>query len=166
MTLSSLKSHISLEKQAGVKKSLVKEQSWLSHGAIHRYLCIFSSAAIDYSKFGTVHHYLWEFNILQKLLTRWAQHDRTLQETFTFTDKGKLRLVIQIQEALWRKLKNLYLAAMKKFKFQKRSKNHIREQIMPTICQVETGTAVIFHRASQQNCQYDFPLNIIYNALS
>ena len=97
-----------------------------------------------------------------------AQHDRTLQETFTFTDKGKLRLVIQIQEALWRKLNNinLYLAAMKKFKFPKRSKNRIREQIMPTICQVESGTAVIFHRAGQQDCQYDFPLNIIYNALS
>ncbi|CAH3025524.1 unnamed protein product [Porites evermanni] len=27
-------------------------------------------------------------NILQKLLTSWTQHDKTLQETFTFTDKS------------------------------------------------------------------------------
>ena len=30
-----------------------------------------------------------ELNILQKLLTSWAQRDKTLQETFTFTDKSK-----------------------------------------------------------------------------
>ena len=37
---------------------------------------------------------------------RWAQNDRTLQETFTFTDKRKLLLDIQIQEALCRKKNN------------------------------------------------------------
>ena len=41
-----------------------------------------------------------EFNILQKLLTSWAQRDKTLQETFTYTDKSKSLLVIQIQEAI------------------------------------------------------------------
>ena len=37
----------------------------------------------------------------------WAQRDKTLQETFTFTDKSKSLLVIEIQETLWRKLNNL-----------------------------------------------------------
>ena len=38
----------------------------------------------------------------------WAQHDKTLQETIAFADKRKLLLVIiQIQEALWRKLNKL-----------------------------------------------------------
>ena len=37
----------------------------------------------------------------------WVQHDKTLQDTITFTDKRKSPLVIQNQEALWRKLNNL-----------------------------------------------------------
>ena len=38
-----------------------------------------------------------EFNILQnELLTSWAQRDKTLLETFTFTDKSKSLLAIQI----------------------------------------------------------------------
>ena len=35
-----------------------------------------------------------------------TERDRTLQETFKFTDKRKSLLVIQVQEALWRKLNN------------------------------------------------------------
>ena len=31
-----------------------------------------------------------------------AQHDKTLQNSITFTDKRKSILAIQIQEALWR----------------------------------------------------------------
>ena len=62
-----------------------------------------------------------EFNILQnELLTSWAQRDKTLLETFTFTDKSKSLLAIQILGAIdWRKLNNLkvYLAARKKFTF-------------------------------------------------
>ena len=57
-------------------------------------------------------------NILRKLLTSWAQRERTLQEIS--------HLHIHGQKALWRKLNSLkvYLAAMKKFTytFQKRSK--------------------------------------------
>ena len=41
-----------------------------------------------------------ELNIPQKLLTSSAQRDKTLQETFTFTDKSKSLLVIQIKEAI------------------------------------------------------------------
>ena len=37
----------------------------------------------------------------------WAQRVKTLRETITFADKRKSLLVIQIQEALWRKLNNL-----------------------------------------------------------
>ena len=37
----------------------------------------------------------------------WIQRDKTLQDTITFTDKRKSPLVIQNQEALWRKLDNL-----------------------------------------------------------
>ena len=62
-----------------------------------------------------------EFNILQnELLTSWAQRDKTLLETFTFTDKSKSLLAIQIQGAIdWRQLNKLkvYLAARKKFTF-------------------------------------------------
>ena len=49
----------------------------------------------------------------------WAQHVKTLHETITFADKRKSLLVIQIEEALWRKLNNLnpYLAATKSVKF-------------------------------------------------
>ena len=36
-----------------------------------------------------------------------AERVKTLQETITFADKRKLLLVIQIQEALWRKVNNL-----------------------------------------------------------
>ena len=41
-------------------------------------------------------------------------------------------------------------------------------RVLPTdsICQVVTGTAVIFHLAGRQDRQYVSPLNIIYNALS
>ena len=41
-------------------------------------------------------------------------------------------------------------------------------RLLPTdsICQVVTGTAVIFHLVGRQDRQYVFPLNIIYNALS
>ena len=49
----------------------------------------------------SVNHHLREFNIPQKTLTSWPQHD-TLQETIAFADKRKSLLVIQIQEALWR----------------------------------------------------------------
>ena len=40
--------------------------------------------------------------------------------------------------------------------------------VLPTdpICQVVTGTAVIFHLAGRQDRQYVSLLNIIYNALS
>ena len=44
-------------------------------------------------------------NKYQELL--WAQRVKTLQETITLADKRKSLLVIQIQEALWRKLNNL-----------------------------------------------------------
>ena len=37
----------------------------------------------------------------------WIQRDKTLQDTITFTDIRKSPLVIQNQEALWRKLDNL-----------------------------------------------------------
>ena len=49
----------------------------------------------------------------------WARRVKTTQETITFADKRKSLLVIQIQEALWRKLNNLkpYLAATKRVKF-------------------------------------------------
>ena len=41
-------------------------------------------------------------------------------------------------------------------------------RMLPTdsICQVVTGTAVIFHLAGRLDRQYASPLNIIYNALS
>ena len=39
----------------------------------------------------------------------WALRDKTLQETITFTDKRKSLLVIQVKEALWRKLNSLKL---------------------------------------------------------
>ena len=41
-------------------------------------------------------------------------------------------------------------------------------RVLPTdsICQVVTGTAVIFHLAGRQDRQYVSPWNIIYNALS
>ena len=41
-------------------------------------------------------------------------------------------------------------------------------RVLPTdpICQVVTGTAVIFHLAGRQDRQYVSPLNIVYNALS
>ena len=50
----------------------------------------------------------------------WAQHVKRLHETITFADKRKLLLVIEIQEALWRKLNNLKapdLTATKSVKF-------------------------------------------------
>ena len=49
----------------------------------------------------------------------WARRVKTTQETITFADKRKSLLVIQIQEALWRKLNNLkpYLAATKGVNF-------------------------------------------------
>ena len=49
----------------------------------------------------------------------WAQRVKTLQETITFADKRKSLLVIQIQEALWRKLNNVKpcLAATKNVNF-------------------------------------------------
>ena len=49
----------------------------------------------------------------------WARRVKTTQETITFADKRKSLLVIQIQEALWRKLNNLkpYLGATKRVKF-------------------------------------------------
>ena len=37
----------------------------------------------------------------------WAHRVKTVQETITFADKRKSLTVIQIQEALWRKLNNL-----------------------------------------------------------
>ena len=43
----------------------------------------------------------------------WAQRLKTLQETITFTDKRKSLLVIQIPEALWRKLNNLATKSVK-----------------------------------------------------
>ena len=54
-------------------------------------------------------------NILRKLPMSWAQRERTLQEIS--------HLHIHGQKALWRKLNSLkvYLAAMKKFTFEKRS---------------------------------------------
>ena len=41
-------------------------------------------------------------------------------------------------------------------------------RLLPTnsICQVVTGTAVIFHLAGRQDRQFVSPLNLIYNALS
>ena len=41
-----------------------------------------------------------EFNIPQKLLTSWAQRDKTLQETFTFADKSKSLLVFSSRRQL------------------------------------------------------------------
>ena len=51
----------------------------------------------------------------------WAQRDRTLQETFTCTDRRnrKSLLVIQIQEA-----QKFFLAATKKFYFSKEVKEN------------------------------------------
>ena len=46
-------------------------------------------AAIHSPRFGSENHYPWEFNIVLKALTSWAQRDKTLQETVTFTDKKK-----------------------------------------------------------------------------
>ena len=39
---------------------------------------------------GSENDYPWEFNILLKTLTSWAQRDKTLQETVTFTYKKKI----------------------------------------------------------------------------
>ena len=41
-------------------------------------------------------------------------------------------------------------------------------RVLPTdsICQIVTGTAVIFHVAGRQERQYVSPLNIIYNSVS
>ena len=63
------------------------------------------------------------YNILLKTLTSWAQRDKTLQETVTFTDQKKIAYWnIRIQKAFWRKLNNLKpLAVMKSFTSQKRS---------------------------------------------
>ena len=44
--------------------------------------------------------FIWHSRLL-------GQRVKTLQETITFANKRKLLLVIQIQEALWRKLNNL-----------------------------------------------------------
>ena len=38
----------------------------------------------------SVNYYLWEFKILPKTLTSWAQRDKTLQEKVTFTDTKKI----------------------------------------------------------------------------
>ena len=37
-----------------------------------------------------VNHYLFEFKILLKALTSWAQRDKTLQEKVTYTDTKKI----------------------------------------------------------------------------
>ena len=56
--------------------------------------------------------FIWHSRLL-------AQRVKTLQETITFANKRKSLLVIQIQEALWRKLNNLkpYLAATNSVSF-------------------------------------------------
>ena len=60
--------------------------------------------AIYSSKFGSVNHYLREFNIppkkknTNKLCPEW----QNITETIAFADERKSILAIQIQEALWR----------------------------------------------------------------
>ena len=51
---------------------------------------------------GSENHYPWEFNILLKTLTSWAQRDKTLQETVTFTDNKKIA-ENYADPVLWRK---------------------------------------------------------------
>ena len=70
----------------------ILQKRWLQFHSIHS------------SRFESENHSPWEFNILLKTPTSWAQRDKTLQETVTFT-RTKLRkslIIIQIQEALWR----------------------------------------------------------------
>ena len=38
----------------------------------------------------SANYYLWEFKILPKTLTSWAQRDKSLQEKVTFTDTKKI----------------------------------------------------------------------------
>ena len=41
-----------------------------------------------------------KFNILHRTLMSWAQHDKALEETITFTDKGKLISYLDLENTL------------------------------------------------------------------
>ena len=67
----------------------------------------------------------------------WAQHDNALQKTVTFTDKKKIAYNYSDPGGSTEKFSKLkpFIAAMKNFTFQKRSKKKrscITGQIMPT----------------------------------
>ena len=89
------------------------------------------------SKSGSVNHFRWKFNILQKILNELGPAWQKLKETITFTDKRISPLAIQIQEALWRRINNLKLLFSRKgrdlrFKRGRRKCSCTRGQIMPT----------------------------------
>ena len=112
---------------------LIWQQYWLSHSAVLHSWCSFRLRYNPFFEIWIWNHYPRQFNIPQKKLMSWAEHDKTLQETITFTDKRlqwlqkqtTFNLVIQIQEALWRilsKRPEILNTRKKSFMFQKRSK--------------------------------------------
>ena len=64
-------------------------------------------AAIHSSRFGSENHYPLEFNILLKTLTSWAQRDKTLPETVTFTEIKKIAYNYSDPGGTLEKLNNL-----------------------------------------------------------
>ena len=78
--LQSKDSHNLQKKQAAVK---IHEQSW-SHIAVLHSWCSFSLSCNPFFE-------IWiSLSVLLKTLTSWAQRDKTLQETVTFTAKKKI----------------------------------------------------------------------------
>ena len=117
------------------------------HSAVLLNLCSFSLSCNPFFQIWICKSLRRNKHPAKLLLTSWAQRDRTLQETFTFTDKRESLLVIQIQER-----QKFFLAATKKFTFQKRLKKmlstRIRGKIMPTRNTPQKQAAKIMHICS------------------
>ena len=117
------------------------------HSAVLPNLCSFSLSCNPFFQIWICKSLRRNKHPAKLLLTSWAQRDRTLQKTFTFTDKRESLLVIQIQER-----QKFFLAATKKFTFQKRLKKmlstRIRGKIMPTRNTPQKQAAKIMHICS------------------
>ena len=102
------------------------------HSAVLLNLCSFSLSCNPFFQIWICKSLRRNKHPAKLLLTSWAQRDRTLQETFTFTDKRESLLVIQIQER-----QKFFLAATKKFTFQKRLKKMLSTRIRGKSCRPE-----------------------------
>ena len=76
---------------------------------------------------------------MQRKLTSWAQRDTTLQKNITFTDKEN-RLVIQIQKALWRKIRPVFNRHKKLYASKEVKENALTSD--GKSCRPETKTTV------------------------